>query len=221
MLFIASHSSAGEIEDPTPWKSSFQVAFSERIIAVQFILWHTPQTVVARFQYWRTRRPLFCHQKDKQCMELSEYSENGVSVTYQCKFMVSGNKKGPPTILVTLIAHHTSTLTSCNGSSWINTGFSADQQLLVCEFTYQLGRKRSFIAKQKECDVGSISAPRVWWLLIARAVAGSLKQPNSTWCYSRHEVTSDMGHINEGPGISLYNQAAKWLRHSLTEPASG
>lgn len=36
-LFIVYQSSAGETEDPTPSKSSYQVAFSGKIATVQFI----------------------------------------------------------------------------------------------------------------------------------------------------------------------------------------
>jgi len=55
--------------------------------------------------------------------QLNRHSKNDVRIctTHQFEFMVSGNK----CILMTLgalKAHNTSTVTSCNGTSWINVG---------------------------------------------------------------------------------------------------
>jgi hypothetical protein len=41
-----------------------------------------------------------------------------------CEFVVSG--KTGPIILVALAAHHTPTITQCNGTSWKNKGVSME-----------------------------------------------------------------------------------------------
>jgi len=45
--------------------------------------------------------------------------------------------KMDPAMLITLMAHHTSTLMSCNGTSYINVGLFADQFMLFWVYTWQ------------------------------------------------------------------------------------
>jgi hypothetical protein len=59
-------------------------------------------------------------------------------VTYQCEFVVSQKEKKDTVILVAPTAHHTAVTMSCNGTSLINIGFSADQYQSFSEFAYSL-----------------------------------------------------------------------------------
>jgi hypothetical protein len=55
------------------------------------------------------------------------------NVTYRHEFTVSKKK---PIILAALIAHHTPTLTSWNGTSYLKVRFSADRYLLLWALAY-------------------------------------------------------------------------------------
>jgi hypothetical protein len=70
---------------------------------------------------------------------LSHYQKGVQKMVSKCMLnilvSISGAAEGGggmgPLALVALVAHHTPTLMSDNGVSWINAGFSADQNLLL------------------------------------------------------------------------------------------
>jgi hypothetical protein len=99
---------------------------------------------------------LFCHRTHSDehialyavcvvvlaCWRMHEFSHTWIDILKLVRMCyisawIYGPRKMGPVTLGALIAHHTSTLTSCNGCSWINMGFFADQFILFWEFTCQ------------------------------------------------------------------------------------
>jgi hypothetical protein len=74
----------------------------------------------------------FPHQiRCKQCVELCAAFRKNVQRT---SVNLWSQKQMDPIIIVALIVHHTPISLPCDGTLWINAGFSVDRYQLFCEF---------------------------------------------------------------------------------------
>lgn len=69
-------------------------------------------------------------------------------VSQRCGFMVSDRTMGP---IILVETYSIPTLTSCNGISWVNMGFVADQYLLFHESFLCTELEPAFTAERDEC----------------------------------------------------------------------
>ena len=99
-------------------------------------------------------------------------------------------KKVVPVFLVVVIAHHTLTLVSCNGTSWSKTGIFCRSVPVALWIDISNEMKPVFIAKQRVSSLSLYHANDYWLStslyrydvsVVAWVVAGFLRQPSSIY----------------------------------------
>jgi hypothetical protein len=94
---------------------------------------------------------LFTRKLSQHCLaENRPVFENSVRkcLSQRCGFMVSDRTMGP---IILVETYSVPTLTSCNGTSWVNMGFVADQYLHFYELFLFTELEPVFTAEFNEC----------------------------------------------------------------------